>query len=74
MQKRTIKKNLHFEKTIREYKNAAKKRSKNVEHFNTIILQNQSQSQSKKSSSSICLNHHEDNDKARQCICDCMHD
>jgi hypothetical protein len=57
MQKRTIERNVHFEKTIREYKNAAKKRLKTVEHVNVVILQDQSQSQSKKSTSSICSNH-----------------
>jgi hypothetical protein len=74
MQKKAIERNVHFEETIREYKNAAKKRLKTVEHVNVVILQNQSQSQSKKSTSSICSNHHERSDKARQCICDCMHD
>jgi hypothetical protein len=74
MQKKAIEKNVHFEKRIREYKNAAKKRLKTIEHVNVVILQNQSQSQSKKSTLSICLNHHENNDKTRQCICDCMHD
>jgi hypothetical protein len=74
MQKRAIEKNVHFEKTIREYKNAAKKRLKIVEHVNVVILQNQSQFQSKKSTSSICSDQHENNDKTRQCICKCMHD
>ncbi len=66
--------NIHFEEMIREYKNAVKKNLKIVEHANVAILQNQSQSQSKKSTSSICLDHHDDEDKTRQCICDCMHD
>jgi hypothetical protein len=74
MQKRTIEKNVHFEKTIREYKNVAKKRLKIVEHVNVIILQNQSQSQSKKSTSLICSNQHKNSDKTRQCIYECMHD
>jgi hypothetical protein len=74
MQKKTIEKNVHFEKTIREYENAAKKRLKIVEHVNVVILQNQSQSQSKKSTSSICSDQHEDNDKTRQCIWEYMHD
>jgi hypothetical protein len=40
MQKRAIERNVHFEETIREYKNAAKKRLKIVEHVNVVILQN----------------------------------
>jgi hypothetical protein len=74
MQKEAIEKNVHFEETIREYKNAAKQKLKIVKHVNAIIFQNQSQSQSKKSTSSICSDHHENNDKTRQCICDCIHD
>ncbi len=74
LQKRATLRNVHFEETIREYKNAAKKNLKIVEHANVAILQNQSQSQSKKSTSSICSDHHDDEDKTRQCICDCMHD
>jgi hypothetical protein len=73
MQKKTIEKNVHFEETIREYKNAAKKRLKKIEHVNVVILQNQSQSQAKKLTSSICSEHHEKSDKTRQCIYDCMH-
>ncbi len=56
LQKKAIEKNVHFEDTIREYKNVVKKRLKIVEHVNVVILQNQSQSQSKKSTSSICSN------------------
>ncbi len=74
MQKKTIERNVHFEETTREYKNAAKKKLKIVEHVNVVIRQNQSQSQSKKSTSSICSDQHESNDKTRQCICECMHD
>jgi hypothetical protein len=74
MQKKAIERNVHFEKTTREYKNDAKKKLKIVEHVNIVILQNQSQSQSKKSTSSIYSNQHENNDKTRQCICECMHD
>ncbi len=74
MQKKAIERNVHFEETIREYKNAAKKKLKIVEHVNVVILQNQSQSQSKKSTLSICSDQHENNDKTRQCICECMHD
>ncbi len=74
MQKKAIERNVHFEDTIREYRNVVKKRLKIVEHVNVVILQNQSQSQSKKSTSSICSDQHENNDKARQCICECMHD
>jgi hypothetical protein len=74
MQRKTIEKNVHFEETTREYKNAAKKKLKIVEHVNVVTLQNQSQSQSKKSTSSICSDQHENSDKTRQCICECMHD
>jgi hypothetical protein len=35
-----IKKNVHFEKTIREYKNVVKKKLKIVEHVNVVIFQN----------------------------------
>jgi hypothetical protein len=47
MQKKAIEKNVYFEETIREYRNAAKKRLKIVEHVNVVIFENQSQSQSK---------------------------
>ncbi len=40
MQKKAIERNVHFDETIREYKNAAKKRLKIVEHVNVVILQN----------------------------------
>jgi hypothetical protein len=43
LQKKAIEKNVHFAKTIREYKNVVKKNVKIVEHVNAIILQNQSQ-------------------------------
>jgi hypothetical protein len=74
LQKRAIEKNVHFAETIREYKNAVKKNLKIVEHANVVIFQNQSQFQSKKSTLSICSDHHDDENKTRQCICDCMHD
>jgi hypothetical protein len=38
MQKRTIEKNVHFEKKIREYKNAAKKKLKTIEHVNVVTF------------------------------------
>jgi hypothetical protein len=74
MQKKTIEKNVHFEETIREYKNAAKKKLKTIEHVNVVTLQNQSQSQSKKSTSLIYSDQHKNSDKTRQCIYECMHD
>jgi hypothetical protein len=74
LQKKTIEKNVHFAKTIRKYKNVVKKNLKIVEHANVVIFQNQSQSQSKKSTLSIYSDHHDDEDKTRQCIYDCMHD
>jgi hypothetical protein len=40
LQKRATLKNVHFEKTIREYKNVAKKNLKIVELANIITLQN----------------------------------
>jgi hypothetical protein len=43
LQKRAIERNVHFEDTIREYKNVVKKRLKIVEHVNVVTLQNQSQ-------------------------------
>ncbi len=46
LQNRAIEKNVHFAKTIREYKNVVKKNLKIVEHVNAVIFQNQSQSQS----------------------------
>jgi hypothetical protein len=76
LQKRTIEKNVHFEDTIREYKNVVKKTLKIVEHANVVILQNQSQfqfqSQSKKSTFSISSKN--DKSEKRQCSCETMHD
>jgi hypothetical protein len=40
MQKTTIERNVHFEKTIREFKNVVKKRLKTIEHVNVVTLQN----------------------------------
>jgi hypothetical protein len=74
LQKKAIERNVHFAKTIREYKNAVKKNLKIVEYANVVILQNQSQSQSKKLTLSICSDHHDNENKTRQCIYDCMHD
>jgi hypothetical protein len=59
LQKKAIERNVHFAKTIREYKNVVKKNLKIVEHANVVTLQNQSQFQSKKSTLSICSNHHD---------------
>ncbi len=73
MQKKTIEKNVHFAETIHEYKNVVKKNLKIVEHANLVIFQNQSQFQSKKSTLSIYSNHHDDENKTRQRIYDCMH-
>jgi hypothetical protein len=58
LQKRATLRNVQFEETTREYKNAVKKNLTIVEHMNVVILQNQSQSQSKKSTLSICSDHH----------------
>jgi hypothetical protein len=45
LQKRATLRNVHFEETIREYKNFVKNNLKIVEHANVVIFQNQSQSQ-----------------------------
>jgi hypothetical protein len=74
MQKKAIERNVHFAETTREYKNVVKKNLKIVEHANVVIFQNQSQFQSKKLTSSICSDHHDDENKTRQCKYDCMHD
>ncbi len=74
LQKKAIERNVHFAETTREYKNAVKKSLKIVEHANVVTLQNQSQFQSKKSTSLICSDHYDDENKTRQCICNCMHD
>ncbi len=74
LQKRATLRNVHFEETIREYKNFVKNNLKIVEHANVVIFQNQSQSQWKKSTLSICSDHYDDENKTRQCIYNCMHD
>jgi uncharacterized protein YbbK (DUF523 family) len=60
MQKRAIERNVHFEEMTREYKNAAKKRLKTVEHVNIIIFQNQSQSQSQSQKSTFSISIEDD--------------
>ncbi len=76
MQKRTIKRNVHFEETIHEFKNVVKKRLKIIEHVNVVILQNQSQSQSQSQSkkSTFSISSESDKNEKRQCLCDVMHD
>jgi hypothetical protein len=76
MQKKTIKENVHFEDTIREFKNVVKKRLKIIEHVNVVILQNQSQSQSQSQSkkSTFSISSESDKNEKRQCLCDVMHD
>jgi CO dehydrogenase/acetyl-CoA synthase beta subunit len=76
VQKRTIEKNVHFEETIREYKNAVKKKLKIVEHVNVVILQNQSQSQSQSQSKKSIFSISSKNNKSEeeQCSCDVIHD
>ncbi len=71
-----IEENVHFEKTIREYKNAVKKKLKIVEHVNVVTLQNQSQSQSQSQSkkSTFSISSKSDKNEKRQCSCDVMHD
>jgi hypothetical protein len=74
MQKKAIEKNVHFEETIREYKNVVKKKLKTVEHVNVIILQNQSQSQSQSQKSTFSISTENDRSEKRQCSCENMHD
>jgi hypothetical protein len=76
LQKRAIEKNVHFEDTTREYKNAVKKTLKIVEHVNIVILQNQSQSQSQFQSkkSTFSISSESDRSEKRQCSCEMMHD
>jgi hypothetical protein len=73
LQKRAIERNVHFEDTIREYKNAVKKTLKIVEHANIIILQNQSQSQSQSQKSTFSISTESDKSDKRQCSCENMH-
>jgi hypothetical protein len=76
MQKKMIERNVHFEKTIREFKNVVKKRLKTIKHMNVVILQNESQSQSQsqlqKSTFSISLK--SDKSEKRQYSYENMHD
>jgi hypothetical protein len=74
MQKKKIERNVHFEKTIREYKNAVKKKLKTVEHVNVITFQNQSQSQSQSQKSTFSISTKDEKSEKRQCSCENMHD
>jgi hypothetical protein len=74
LQKKAIERNIHFAKTIREYKNAVKKNLKIVEHVNAVILQNQSQSQSQSQKSTFSISSESDKSEKRQCVCEVMHD
>jgi hypothetical protein len=74
LQKKAIERNVHFSKTIREYKNAVKKSLKIVEHANVITLQNQSQSQSQSQKSTFSISSENDKSEKRQCLCEVMHD
>ncbi len=74
LQKKAIERNIHFAKTIREYKNVVKKNLKIVEHANAIILQNQSQSQSQSQKSTFSISSKSDKSEKRQCVCEVMHD
>jgi hypothetical protein len=74
LQKRTTLRNVHFEKTTREYKNVAKKNLKIVEHANVVILQNQSQFQSQSQKSTFSISSENDKSEKRQCSCEVMHD
>jgi hypothetical protein len=38
MQKKTIEKNVHFKKTIDEFKNVVKKKLKTIENVNVVIF------------------------------------
>ncbi len=74
LQKITIEKNVHFEETIREYKNVVKKKLKIIEHVNVVILQNQSQFQSQSQNSTFSISTEDDKSEKRQCSCEVMHD
>jgi hypothetical protein len=74
MQKKTIERNVHFEKTIREFKNVVKKRLKTVEHANVITLQNQSQFQFQSQKSTFSISTENEKSEKRQCSCENMHD
>jgi hypothetical protein len=74
LQKRAIERNVHFAKTIREYKNVVKKSLKIVEHANAAILQNQSQSQSQSQKSTFSISTESDKSEKRQCVCEVMRD
>ncbi len=74
MQKKTIEKNVHFEETIREFKNVVKKKLKTVEHVNVINLQNQSQFQSQSQKSTFSISTESEKSEKRQCSCKIMHD
>jgi hypothetical protein len=74
MKKRTIERNVHFEETIREFKNVVEKILKTIEHVNVIILQNQSQSQSQSQKSTFSISTKDDKSEKRQCSCENMHD
>jgi hypothetical protein len=74
LQKKAIERNVHFAKTIREYKNAVKKNLKIVEHVNAIIFQNQSQSQSQSQKSMFSISSKNNKSEKRQCSCKIMHD
>jgi CO dehydrogenase/acetyl-CoA synthase beta subunit len=74
MQKKATEKNVHFEETIREFKNVVKKKLMIIEHVNVIILQNQSQSQSQSQKSTFSISTKSDKSEKRQCSCEVMHD
>jgi hypothetical protein len=69
-----IEKNVHFEETTREYKNAVKKKLKIVEHVNIVILQNQSQFQFQSQKSTFSISTENDKNERRQYLCEIMHD
>jgi hypothetical protein len=72
LQKRAILRNVHFDDTIREYKNVVKKELKTIEHANVATFQDQSQSQSqsKKSTFSIFSKLKSDKSRSKQCVCE----
>ncbi len=72
--KKTIEKNVHFAKTIREYKNVVQKNLKIVEHVNAITLQNQSQFQFQSQKSTFSISLKNEKSEKRQCQCEIMHD
>jgi hypothetical protein len=68
LQKKAIERNVHVEKTIREYKNVVKKKLKIIEHVNVVTLQNQSQFQSQSKKSTFSINSEDEKSEKNETI------